>query len=92
VAVLKSIWPKGTHYQGPAADVFTATGRAGWLLIAKRPDGAYVMVEDSGKRSMVAGSFTELGLPEQPIVPDTDIERQNDGRVPPRDGGDRSPW
>jgi hypothetical protein len=68
VAVLVSIWPKGTHHQGPAADVFTATGQAGqWLLIAKRPDGAYVMIEDSGNRSMTAGSLAELGLPDQPI-------------------------
>jgi hypothetical protein len=68
VAVLRSIWPRGTYHSGPVADVFTALGRDGrWVLIAKRLDGAYVMVQDSGRRSRMAGSLAALGLPEQPI-------------------------
>jgi hypothetical protein len=68
LAVLHSIWPAGSHHPGAAADVFTAVGRHGtWLLVAKRSDGGYVLVEDSGGRSTIAGSLAALGLPDRPI-------------------------
>ncbi|MFO1062014.1 MAG: hypothetical protein U1E53_34225 [Dongiaceae bacterium] len=68
LAVLISIWPGGTHHPGAAADVFSACGRAGrWVLVAKRADGGYVLVEDGGRHSRCGGSLAALGLPDRPI-------------------------
>jgi hypothetical protein len=69
LAVLASIWPTGVHHQGRAADVFAAQGRSGrWLLIAKRADASYVLVEDGGRCSRSGASLAALGLPDKPIT------------------------
>jgi hypothetical protein len=67
LAVLMSVWPAGLHHRGPVADVFTASGARGWLLIAKRSHHEYVLVEDGGRRSQLGDSLASLGLPDQPL-------------------------
>jgi hypothetical protein len=70
LAILASIWPGGRRHPGTVGDVFSASGRGGsWTLVTRRPDGWYVMIEESGRRSAVGRSLSELGLPDRPITP-----------------------
>jgi hypothetical protein len=70
LAILISIWPRGSRHLGPVGDVYSAGGRGGlWTLVARRADGSYVMIEEGGRRSVAGTSLAELGLPDQPIGP-----------------------
>ena len=54
LTLLRSMWPHGTYHHGPHADVFAISERdngEGWVVISRRRDGSYVMIDSSGRHS-----------------------------------------
>ena len=65
LAKLRSIYPLGERYRGPAADVFAVPGREQgmpWLIVSRQKDGAYVSIDPLKGTHIARRSLADLPL------------------------------